>query len=233
MLVWSLLLLVISGCMYPAERKAENQVPHTAQIEAVASAIERYTSDRGVPPIRDFDADTPLYDRYVINFQELVSQYLERPPGNSFEAGGVFQYVITNPEEEPTVKLRDVRLSQTVRDVQMRLNMYLNEEDTYLPVDEMIENRYFTLDYEELGLRETPLVESPYTKQKLPLVVDAYGRVGIDYRPDLYQYLERYGDEGWEEADDLRTFLVEDSYFVPTHSYPYVYEEGEIKFKRE
>ncbi|GAA0353006.1 hypothetical protein [Bacillus horti] len=222
-------LLVLSGCLYPNERRAENQIPYPAMVESVQSAVDQFQEANGVLPIATRDADTPLYEKYVIEFQRLVPRFLEAPPNNSFERGGIFQYVLVDVEEDPTVMLLDLRLTNAVRDLQQRVNQYLR--DQYLPVESIVDQQYVKLDYEALNLREEPTVQSPYSMQELPFIVDSSGRVGIDYKKDLYYFLEQSDFEQLEEGKDIRSILYQSSLLVPAHSFPYVIENGEIILK--
>jgi hypothetical protein len=70
-------------------------------------------------------------------------------------------------------------------------------------------------------------VESPYSGQYLPLIVNQRGQAGIDYRIDLYQVLQKKGEVAIKEGDDIRFLLTEESPFVPAHSFPYTLKDGE------
>ena len=52
--------------------------------------------------------------KYPIDFKRLVPQYMAEPPGNAYESGGVFQYVIVNAEKNPTVKIFDLRIADLI-----------------------------------------------------------------------------------------------------------------------
>lgn len=221
-----ILLALLSGCLYPNERRAENQVPYPAQIQLVQSAVDQFLEQDGVLPLVTKEANTPLYEKYVIDFNRLVPRFIESPPGNAFERGGVFQYVLVDVEDNPTVKLMDLRLTNAVRDLQLRVNQYLL--DNYLPVKEIVDQGYFTLDYTKLNLKEEPYVKSPYSMQALPFVVDQDGRVAIDYRKDLYLLLQEVNKEGFEDGRDIRYLLLQDSFIVPAHSFPYILLDGEV-----
>lgn len=230
--VVGVLLFFLTGCLYPEERRSENRAPLELQIETVQSAVENYQDENGVLPIHTPDFEKRLYEKYVINFNLLLPKYLEHIPGSAFEQGGVYQYVLINVEDEPEVRLMDLQTSQTVREVQLRLDQYLSRYD-WLPWSEMYDNGFFRLDYQTLKYKEEPTVESPFTKQKLPLVVYRDGTVGIDYRPDLYRILEET-DEDIEENQDLLERLVQDSMFVPAHAFPsYLREDGTIEIRNE
>lgn len=221
--------ILLTGCFYPNERRVENQTPYPDQIAIVQQSVNQYKEDTGVLPIDTKEADTPIYEKYVLDFKTLIPRYLSRPPGNSFAEGGSFLYVLVDVEENPQVRLLDLRLTQEVRNLQLRVNEYLSRH-TYLPIDEILENGYFTLDYKELKLKNTPLVQSPYSREFLPFIVNNDGRVGIDYRLDLYQIIQQEA-HNFEESEDIRHLLVQDSYFVPAHSFPVTVKDGELVLK--
>ena len=101
-------IIVLSGCMYPEELKVENQIPAQDQLDAVQRAINEYKVDTGVLPIKNRDMDTDIFIKYLIDFEKLVPKYLSAAPANSYEKGGIFQYVIWEAENNPTVKLVDL-----------------------------------------------------------------------------------------------------------------------------
>lgn len=224
-----LLTFVLTGCFYPSELKVENQIPYPEQIANVEQAVLRFQQDTGVLPIVTKEEDTPLYEKYVIDFSQLIPRYLPTPPGNSFSEGGPFIYVLIDVEEAPQVRLLDLRITEEVRKLQFRVNEYLNKH-TYLPIAELLSNGYFTLDYEQLNLKNPPLVQSIFSNEYLPFVVNNQGKVGIDYRLDVYQAMQSK-DTAFEEGIDLRYLLAEESFFVPAHSFPIVLDNGQLLFK--
>lgn len=213
-------IFFLSGCLYPQEERAENQVPYPDQLTTVQHAIDQYLEQHQVLPILTKDADVPLYEKYVIDFNKLIPLFISRPPSSSFQEGGVFLYVLVDVEENPQVKLLDLRLTRRVTDLQMRVNHYLQKHQ-FLPVKEIVDRGYFLLDYEKLGMSSGTQVESPYSRQYLPFIVDQNGRVGIDYRLDLYQVLQEDETILPEEGEDIRHLLMQDSFFAPAHSFPY------------
>ena len=110
-------LFVLSGCLYPREMRVENQMPVAERVEWVQEAVEAYHEDTGVFPIQTKDAQTPLYEKYPLDFQKLVPKYLPYIPGDAFEAGGKYQYVLVDPETEPKVRLLDIETAQIVADI--------------------------------------------------------------------------------------------------------------------
>lgn len=228
-LLYIVLVTVLTGCFYPSERRVENQLPYPDQIANVQRGVEQFKEETGVLPILTKQENTPIYEKYVLDFGQLMPRYLSHPPGNSYSEGGPFIYVLIDVEENPQVRLLDLRITEEVRRLQLRVNEYLLR-NTYLPIDQMLANGYFTLDYEKLNLDKPPLIQSPFSNEYLPFVVDHNGVVGIDYRLDIYQSIQNK-DIAVEEDIDLRKLLTEDSYFVPAHSFPIIFQNGELIFK--
>ncbi len=221
----SFIVLVLSGCLYPDERRVENQIPYPDQIEAVQQAVLRYRADTGFLPIRTFDQKTtPLYQRYVIDFSLLVPKYLQQPPGTAFESGGVYQYVLVDVEEDPKVKLIDLTFQKEVIKLEQKLSQYMRKH-TYAPIKEILDVGLFKLDYEALGYDQEPLVKSPYSQSFLPLLLTNDREIIIDYRSEINWMLQEYG-HSFEEGEDVRPILYEHSPFVPVLSVPYVLDEN-------
>lgn len=233
-LIMGLLLIVsviLSGCLYPEDQKVQNQVPYETQLQMVQTAVNQYKENNGVLPIKNKEAKTPVYEKYPIDFQKLVPKYMEDPPANSFEGGGIYQYVLINPETNPEVKLLNLENVEEVQNLQVRLDVY-KRENGYPPYKDVLPGGVFTLDYKKLGMKKEPVVVSPYSKKNLPLVIDTEGKVLIDYRPDLYDLLKEK-DHSFEEGDDIRDILTENAPFVPVYSKPYTIKSGEPVFVEE
>jgi hypothetical protein len=225
------LTLVLSGCLYPNEKLTKNQVPNEYQVQSVQQAVDNYQKNTGVLPIKTRDMSTPIYEKYPVDFQKLVPQYLPEPPGNAFENGGVYLYVLVDVEENPTVKLMDLVTVEKVRDLQIRVNMYRQKHE-YPPTEKVLADGRFLLNYEKLELKETPSIESPFTGNILPLIIDNNAKVFVDYSMDLYHFMK---DDKLElqEGKDIRNILVENSFFVPVKSLPYTVQDGEPVFLTE
>jgi hypothetical protein len=224
-------LIFLTGCLYPEEQRRENQPVYEEQLQSVQSAVMRYQENTGVLPIKTREADTPVFRKYPINFSQLVPAYLESPPGNSFESGGTFQYVLVTPEETPEVKLIDLRTVRVIQDLERRIFQYRSEH-RYAPVKEVAGNELLKLDYEKLNYDEEPAVESPFhPDHRLPLLLQTDGSIVIDYSLDIKYFLDEHGKDSYEEGDDLRWLLVEHSPFVPAYSIPQTAEDGEVVFK--
>ncbi|MBP3039172.1 hypothetical protein J9303_06610 [Bacillaceae bacterium Marseille-Q3522] len=222
----SLIILIIAavllnGCMYPQEKIVQNLPPTAEQIKAVQTAVEKFQKDNGgILPIKTREKDTPIFEKYPIDFEKLVPKYLAEPPGNAFEGGGVFQYVLVDAETNPQVKIFDLRIAETIQELQIRI-----KTRQYPPFKEQLAANVFTLDYKKLGYKEDPTVLSPYSGKRLPLLIDGQGIIYVDYRIDLFEAVKKHG-ENLVPGEDIRFILVEDSHFVPAYSLPYKLAEN-------
>ncbi|AST06976.1 hypothetical protein AF2641_08905 [Anoxybacillus flavithermus] len=219
-----ILSVSLSGCLYPQERLAQNEIPYKEQVDRVQQAVNEYRqATGGLLPIKTRDMSTPIYQKYPIDFNLLVPRYMAEPPGNAFESGGVYQYVLVDVETNPTVKLLDLRAAEAIRDLKLRIRMY-QDAHGYPPFKEMLAKGVFTLDYKKLRLDAPPHVVSPYSGKNLPLIIDGKGEIYIDYRMDLYEKLQTE-PHNYRHGDDIRDLLVKHSLFVPAYSLPYTIDE--------
>lgn len=213
-------LLTLTGCMYPEENLIQNQVPYIEQVNSVQNAVKEFqTANGGILPIKTKDAKTPIYQKYPIDFQKIVPAFLAEAPGNAFENGGIFQYVLVDAEADPTVKLLDLRMAETIREIKLRINA-----NGYPPFKEKIADSVYTIDFKKLGYKEEPIAISPFTNQNLHFVISSDAEVYIDYRSDLYQALKS-NKKDLREGEDIRHILVADSMFVPAYSLPYTIDK--------
>ncbi len=221
-----MLLVILTGCMYPQSQKVENSIPNDVQLQMVQTAVEQYRQDtEGLLPIKNQEADVPYYQKYPIDFQKLIGKYIADAPGNAFESGGVFQYVLIDVEENPTVRILDLRAAQAMQEFNLRLTMYM-DSNPYLPFKEQLHTNVFTLDYKALGYDEVPLIQSPFSESHLPIVIDSKGDLYLDYTADLVVALKN--GQTVEPGEDIRYLLTEDSFFVPAFSMPYTVTENNI-----
>jgi hypothetical protein len=222
-------VFLLSGCLYPEDELAKNKIPYEDQIQSVQSAVNQYRENsNGLLPIKNKDAETDIYTKYLIDFNRLVPRYIAEVPSNAFENGGIYQYVIVDPETNPTVKIFDLQIAETIRELKIRMM-----SKKYPPYKEKIANNVFSIDFKQLGYKEPPVVVSPYTKQNLSFVITGDGNIYVDYRPDLYQLIEN-SNHSFKKGDDIRPLLVENSVFVPAYSLPYtINDDGEPIFMSE
>lgn len=211
---------ILSGCLYPEDDQAK-RLPNEVEVEAVQKAVDNYYQDNdGILPIKNKDDETDMFMKYLVDFKRIVPQYLSEIPKNAYENGGVFQYVIMNPETYPTVKIFDLRIAEKIREVNYRL---VSKE--YPPFKEVIGKNAFSLDYKKLGFEEDPMIESPYTGKNLPLIMSGEGELYVDYTNDLYQLWETGKLSKVKPGEDIRIMLAEQSIFVPAYSLPYTIDE--------
>ncbi len=226
----ALTVILLSGCLYPQEERSRQHGPNQEQVDRVQNAVTQFQESTGVLPIATREADTPTFRRYPVQFTQLIPSYINEPPGNAFENGGNYQYVLVNVEEFPTVKLIDLTTTRTIQEVETRIFSYRSSND-YAPVEEIVGDELLRLDYEALGYEEEPVVDSPFhPDHRLPLLFTTQGDVVIDFSLDIQYYIEEYGMGDYEEGDDLRWLLVDHSPFVPAYSVPQTVKDGEIVF---
>ncbi|WP_273125929.1 hypothetical protein [Bacillus weihaiensis] len=225
--------VLLTGCLYPEERLQKNTVPYNDQIMAVQSAVDQFQKDsNGLLPIKTRDMTTPIYQKYPIDFSSITPRYMAEPPGSAYESGGIYQYVLVDVEEDPTVKLLDLRMSEKLHELSIRLEVY-RQSKGYPPFQDLITNDIYTLNYEKLGYDEPFTVESPFSGEYLPLVIDNNAKVYVDYRLDLNRALQE-SDHSFKPGDDIRDLLVYESPFVPAYSLPYTVDQnGEPVFLAE
>ena len=208
---------LLSGCLYPQDKLAQNQVPYDDQIQTVQTAVNKFQKDNdGILPIKTEEKSTSIYEKYPIDFNKLIQgRYMSEPPGNSYENGGIFQYVIINAETKPTVKIFDLRIAEKIRDIRIRITA-----QGYPPFEKQVAYNVYTLNFKKLGYNGDQYVVSPYTNNNLPLVINGSGDIFVDYRLDLYQALKKE-HASYKQGDDIRGILTKNSSFVPAYSLPY------------
>ncbi|MDR7238683.1 hypothetical protein [Neobacillus drentensis] len=215
----ALTAFLLAGCMYPEKELAKNQVPYQDQIQAVQTAVDSFREDNGgILPIKTKEAETPIYQKYPIEFKKITPKYMAEPPGNAYENGGIFQYVLVNVETKPAVKLFDLRITDAIRDIKLRI-----KTKGYPPYKKQLAKNVFSLDFKQLGYEKAPYIVSPFSNQNLSFVITGGAEVYVDYRPDLYQELKEKKIE-IKPGEDIRTYLVNESMFVPAYSLPYTWD---------
>ncbi|RKQ37668.1 hypothetical protein [Oceanobacillus halophilus] len=223
-------VLLLSGCLYPDSELSKNQIAYEDQLKTVQAAVDDYRDEtNGLVPIRTKENETPIFEKYIVDFNSLKERnLLSEVPANAFENGGVYQYVLITPDDNPRVKLIDLRLTEKIRSINIRLQAY-RDEYLYPPFGEVISEGIYTIDYEKIDLESPPTVESPYSKEGLPIIMDTDGNLYIDYRMDLNRALEDFS-HSFEEGDDIRYLLAENTPFVPAYSLPYTIKDEEPVF---
>ncbi|KAB8138490.1 hypothetical protein F9U64_04895 [Gracilibacillus oryzae] len=228
-----IILLLLTGCMYPSENLSQNQISNDAQLEMVQQAINQYAAqNEGRLPIYTKENDTPIYQKYMIDFNMLKQNNLiQSIPGTAFESGGIYKYVLINVETEPVVKVIDLRVTDQLRDIQQRLDIYISENE-YPPFGKKVADGVYSLKYEELNLDAAPFVKSPYSTNNLPVLIDTNGELLIDYRMEIYKLLENT-DKPYQAEEDVRKILTDNYPIVPAYSIPYTLKDGEPVFSSD
>ncbi|MEK3886023.1 hypothetical protein [Bacillus sp. FSL K6-3431] len=214
--------ILLSGCFYPQDKKTENLVPYEDQIEGVQLAVNKFQeSNGGLLPIKTKDMDTDIYIKYPIDFTRLAPQYISNPPGNAFESGGVYQYILMDVETNPTVKVIDLRMAEKIREIKIRI-----KSQGFPPFKDTLANNVFSLDYSKLGYKAEQYVSSPYTNNNLPLVITGTGEIYVDYSSDLFLRLQETEHE-FLPGDDIRPILSDQSPVAPAFSLPYTIDDND------
>lgn len=222
-------MMILSGCMYPGDEKEQREIPYEDQIEAIQKAVNAYKENNGgLLPIKTRENETDQYIKYPIEFSKIVPAYTEKIPSNAFETGGIFQYVLMNVDENPTVKLVDLRIAERLRELNLR--KHINGK---LPFKEAVGENVYEIDFEAMGFKEPLKVESPYSDVLLPIVVGGDGKFYVDYSIDLNRILQEKKPDV-KEGEDIRHLLTEDFPIVPAYSLPYtVNDQNEPVFMKK
>ncbi|WP_075617667.1 hypothetical protein [Paenisporosarcina indica] len=221
--------ILMSGCMYPDSERAENEKPYDDQLTSVQVAVEKFQeATNGMLPIKNRDQDVDQYIKYPIDFEKIVPAYLSEIPPNAYENGGLFQYVIMDVEENPTVKVVDLRSAEKIRELNIKLGI-----NGYGPIAEQVDKNVYKLDYKVMGYEDEQTVPSPYSDVNLPLVATGDGTIYIDYSIDLNRILQEDKPKV-TPGEDIRYLLVDKYPVVPAYSLPYtVNEKNEPEFLSE
>ena len=208
-----ILIPFMAGCMLPEEEKAQNQISDESQIQMVQNAVEQYQEDSdGLLPIKTVENQRD-YLQYQIDFEQLVPDYLSERPGNAYEMGGKYQYVIIDAEEDPEVKLADLTLTDEIRSLTIRLDAM----GEHVELDEQVGPNVYQLDLQYYNLSENPVVTSPYTGTSLNVFYNGGQQFLIDYREEIGKIIHD-NDLEFETGEDVRHVLYEYTPIVPIYS---------------
>ncbi|PLR90287.1 hypothetical protein [Bacillus halotolerans] len=230
-------VIFLSGCLYPHERKSSVQAtPYQDQLKLVQSAVDEFQkANGGLLPIQTKDMSTPLYQKYPIDFNRLAPRYMAEPPSTAYESGGDYQYVLVDVENNPTVKLIDVKMAEKIRDIKLRVQMY-RQEHKYPPYQDVLARDLFTLDGKKLGEADSLSVTSPISGNSLPLMINGDGEIYADYRTELVSCLKK-SKKTFKPGTEIQDIIWEETPFVPAFSVKYtvndkqepVFLENDIK----
>ncbi|AOV08075.1 hypothetical protein [Sporosarcina ureilytica] len=214
-------ILLLTGCMYPGEEEGQGKIPYPEHVESIQRAVDAYQKESGgLLPIKTKDAETDKYIKYPIEFSKIVPNYTEKIPSSAYEKGGIFQYVLMDVEENPTVKVVDLRAAEIIRDLNLRKSM-----NGQVPFKDKIGDNVYEIDFETLGFKSPLTLGSPYSDAHLPVVVGGDGNFYIDYSIDLNRILSEENPE-IRAGEDIRFLLEEGSVVVPAYSLPYTVNEN-------
>lgn len=221
---------LLSGCFYPKDQLKQNQTNPEEFITVVQGAVDKYREIKGgLLPIKNSTLDTPLYEKYKVDFKKLQDyRLLSTIPANAFENGGNYIYVIVDAETEPTIKLIDVASYQAVNQIQEKVNTYITQTNGKLPKGEHIYNEVYKLDFELLK-QDKPIIYSPYNRSnELNYLIHGSGVVTIDYSFDLMKLIDiKELQKDLTAEEDLREVLIKHTPFMPIKSVSYHWSEGQ------
>ncbi|MFF5993599.1 hypothetical protein AAGS61_02440 [Lysinibacillus sp. KU-BSD001] len=220
-------LLSACGAVYTNdEQQRVQQTPNPDALNAVQRAINEYQEATGVLPIKNSEENTDIFVKYQIDFMKLTNGgYLAKAPDNAYEQGGIFTYVLWNVEEAPTVKLIDLRMTERIREVNLRF-----VSTKYPQFKDRVADYVYTINYKNIGYSQEVAVNSPYTNNLLPLVVSSEGDVYVDYSLDMQLFINEK-DLTPTPGEDIRYLLADEYPVLPAYSLPYTVDENnEVTF---
>ncbi|MFC7391556.1 hypothetical protein [Scopulibacillus cellulosilyticus] len=219
---------ILSGCMGQETNASQSHMAYQSQLDEVRSAVLNYRKDTGVLPILNSTQNTPIYEKYRIDFKRLVPQYMSEPPSNAYSKGGYFEYVLIHPETDPQVKVFDLTLVNKVQEIEQQIQDYRYNKG-YSPLGGVITEKRYKIDFKDLGYKTPPKVISPYSGKPLSFIMDNHSHVYINYLPDIEQAYKK-SKQHVREGEDLRKLLVEHSLYVPVKSVPYTVKNNRVIF---
>ncbi|MBF4500070.1 hypothetical protein IRY55_01740 [Savagea sp. SN6] len=216
------MLVMLAACGGGVQESPESlRTPYDDQIELMQRAVDQYREKTGgLLPIKTRESDTDIYIKYPIEFSNIVPQYTEKIPMNAYEKGGVFQYVIYDAEDNPRVKLVDIRAAERIRELNLR-----KQVNGKVPFGDEIAPNVYKIDFDAMGFKKPLTVPSPYSQSQLPLVVAGNGQFYVDYSIDLANELSNT-KLNVQKEEDIRYILAEASNVLPAYSLPYRLNEA-------
>ncbi|CAM3969808.1 DUF3939 domain-containing protein [Paenibacillus alkaliterrae] len=208
------IIISLTGCMYPQDELKQNQAPPKEAVRNVQAAIDQYMSETGMLPIKNSTAETPVYEKFHVDFAKLGREgYLTGIPSAAFENGGNYHFLVIDEETAPRIKLLDIVTFQKINDIQSWVTAYIQSNGN-LPSGEQMYPGFYQIDYKRLNKSE-PAIRSIFSGQTIQAIVDENGVVFADYGIDIMQFIQKSGKSDFDAQFDLRTLLVDGSDFVP------------------
>lgn len=230
--LWLIVIVVLmTGCSsFQSSSQSSRSINPAPYVALVQAALDGFIEANSVLPIMNSEMDTPIYEKYKVDFTRLIQQgYLQSIPENAFENGGTHYYTIVDPETNPKIKLLDLISVREARDVERRIKQYFDQHGV-IPTLNPVTTGWYTIDYDKLKIDEVQ-VKSVYSNHYLGLLVHMSGAVVIDYGIDIMQLLmseeQRVNEHELDETFDLRTLLVEHYHFVPAQSVAYYWKDDQ------
>lgn len=224
LLIW--MVIMLAGCLYPNDRLQQNQISTGEYIILVQNAVEAYKQRTGVLPIKNSSEQTPIYEKYLVDFKKLLDRnVISRIPADAYEVGGSNYYVIVDPEGEMKVKLMDLVIAGKVSDIQRLSDSYVAAGNE-LPLGELVKPNFYHVDFERLGMKSEQ-VRSDYSEMFLSVLIHQSGRIIVDYAPEVMRAITKMEISTPDPNMDLRTYLVEQSNYIPVNSFPYYWKVDE------
>lgn len=224
-------IMLLSGCMYKNEVQNQNSLASGEYLTVVQNAVDTYHKATGVLPIKTKPQDTPLYEKYLIDFKKLKDRkMISTVPTNAFENGGSAIYVIVDAETKPTVKLMELSAYQKVVQLQADIDAYKAKKGV-LPIGAQTAPSFYAIDFSKLGQKEIQF-QSPYSSQFLTVILSESGQAAIDYGPEIMKLINKKSLKP-DSKQDLRALLVEESFYIPVRSFPYYWSGDQPVVKQE
>jgi hypothetical protein len=220
-----LLLMAVSGCMYPQDQTPGQNVSAREAVLTVQDAVDRYKDKTGLLPIQNADASVPLYEKYRVDFAKMQRMgYLSSIPHDAYENGGSHVFLIIDEETKPQVKLLDLAVYQGIDGIQKKADEYRAAHAGNNPAGDEACPGFRFVDFGKLGSSK-PNLTSMYSHRPLELIMDGKGKVYGDYAIDIAEALKKTNIHPIPD-EDLRQRLADASYFVPVKSPVYRWVSG-------
>lgn len=217
---------LLQGCLYPKEMRKENQASAKDGIILVQHAVDEYQQTNGILPLVNADMNTPRYEKFKVDFSALTSsQLLSTIPTNAFENGGHDIYLILDEETDPLVRVMDLVTAQHVNDLQRLVNRAAKDIGQ-VPLGAERYPGFYEIPYTTINAKDIQ-VNSPFSGEVLPFMMDQEGNVYADYAVDIMQAVQQAKEpEQVKRYDDLRVLLVEAGYYSPSKSVLYKWQDN-------